>query len=593
MSNQANTYLEVTELDFSDIRSNLKSYLRTQSQFSDYDFEGSAISTLLDVLSYNTHYNAYYLNMVANEMFLDTAQQRDSVVSRARELGYTPVSSLGASSEVKLKINGIAAGVSQVTVPKNSKFTTTVDDITYTFVTPQAEKIDISSSGLFEKNIKIKEGEPLSHSWTVSASNPVRYIIPNPGVDTNSITVSVQESSSDTTSTDFKLATNIDQVFSTSAIYFIEEAADKKYEIIFGSGSLGKSLSAGNIVKVEYLVNNAEATNGANTFSIDSLTLDSGISYSSAVIMSVVSKATGGREQETIDSIKFAAPRNYQTQNRAVVAEDYERILLSENSDLQSVIAYGGEDENPPQNGKVIIATKPFGESFITSNRKNEIKVSIKNRTPLAIDPVIVDPEYIYLVPAINTFYDLTKSSLTAAAVESNIRQAITEYSTQNLERFGNKFRYSRFVRSLDNTSGGYILNNDASIKMQKRITPATDFAQSISLEYHNPVVKKSLTSSDFVYSGSVSKLEDDGNGVVNIVRTNSDNTKTIVVANAGTIDYTIGKIFLPDFFPSSYSNLEMTIDVEPQFLDVSPTRKQILLMQANDARITVFGEQT
>ncbi len=530
--------------------------------------------------------------MVANEMFLDTAQQRDSVVSRARELGYTPVSSLGASSEVKLKINGIASGISQVTVPKNSKFTTTVDDITYTFVTTQAEKIDISSTGLFEKNIMIREGEPLSFSWTV-ASNPTRYIIPNPNVDTSSSTVAVQESSSDTTVTEFKLASNIDQVFSTSPIYFIEEAADRKYEIIFGSGSLGKSLSAGNIVKVEYLVNNAEATNGANTFSIDSLSLDSGVSYSSAVITSVVSKATGGREQETIESIKFSAPRNYQTQNRAVVAEDYERILLSENSDLQSVIAYGGEDEDPPQNGKVIIATKPFGESFITSNRKTEIKDSIKGRTPLAIDPVIVDPEYIYLIPTINTYYDLTKSSLTSAAVESNIRQAITEYSTKNLERFGNKFRYSRFVRSLDNTSGGYILNNDASIKMQKRITPSTDFVQSISLDFHNPVVKTSLTSSDFVYSGSVSKLEDDGNGVVNIVRTNSDNTKTVIVANAGTINYDSGKIFLPDFAPSSYSNLEMSVSVEPQTLDVTPIRKQILLIQEQDARITVYGEQT
>ena len=228
----ANTYLQVSELDFDDIRKNLKGYLSTQNQFKDYNFEGSAMSVLLDVLSYNTHYNAYYLNMIGNEMFLDTAQQRDSVVSRAKELGYLPVSAIGASANVTVAFSGIANTVSQFTIPKNSKFSTTIDDITYTYVTPEASLV-INSANTFSKAITIKEGIPLTHKFTVNTSNPVRYILPNKNIDTSSISVSVQESSSDTTTTEFTRATNIKQVYSTSPVFFLEESADEKYEILF------------------------------------------------------------------------------------------------------------------------------------------------------------------------------------------------------------------------------------------------------------------------------------------------------------------------------------------------------------------------
>jgi len=589
----ANTYLQVSELDFDDIRSNLKTYLRSQSQFTDYDFEGSAMATLLDVLAYNTHYNAYYLNMVANEMFLDTAQQRDSVVSRAKELGYTPVSSIGAVAQVKIKFTGIASGISQITVPKNSKFTTTVDDVTYTFVTPEAESIDADSSGNFEKAITIKEGEPLSFSWTASASSPTRYILPNDSVDTSSIVVTVQESSTDTTVSEFIKASNINQVYSTSPIYFVEETADGKYEIVFGSGSLGKSIKAGNIVKVDYLVNNSSLTNGASTFSVDSIILDNNVSYTSATITSVDSIASGGREQETVESIKFSAPRNYQTQNRAVVAEDYTRIILSENADLQSVIAFGGEEDVPPKNGKVVIAVKPFNEKFTTQSRKQSLKESISDRTPLAVDPLIVDGSYTYLIPVITTYYDVTKSSLSKAAVASNIRDEIKTFSSANLERFGNKFRFSRFVRALDNTSGGYVMNNDAKIQLQKRITPNTDKAESINIYFNNPIRKSSLQSSQFTYNGYTANLSDNGSGVISIFRYNDDNTTTNIVSNAGTIDYDNGHIFFPDFAPSAYADLEMKITVSPLNLDVIPVREQVLLMESNDAVLNVVGEQT
>lgn len=587
----ANTYLQVSELDFNDIRSNLKTYLSSQNQFQDYDFEGSAMATLLDVLAYNTHYNAYYLNMIGNEMFLDTAQQRDSVVSRAKELGYVPVSSIGASAEINLSFTGLGAAVSQFTIPKNSKFITTVDDITYTYITPEANHVIRASDDTFTKTITIKEGELLTHSWTASASNPVRYIIPNTGVDTSSIVVSVQESSSDTSTTDFTRATNVNQVFKTSPIFFLEESADEKYEIVFGQGALGTAIKAGNIIKVEYLVNNGEATNGASTFSVDSINI--GTTYTTASITSVTKPASGGRPQETIDSIKFNAPRNFQTQNRAVIAEDYSRILLQENADLQSVIAFGGEEYTPPVNGKVYIAVKPFGEQFATESRKNDIKASISSRTPLAVDPVVIDGDYTYVIPTVTAFYDLTKSSLTESEVTADIQAGIDSFAENNLERFGNKFRYSRFVRSLDNVSNGAILNTDASVKMQKRITPNTNAPTTITLNYNNRIRKGSLASTAFVNSAFTCFLSDDSNGVVSISRFNSSNQQVPVVPTAGTIDYESGAVVLNNFAPTSFSDNFLKISVTPDALDIIPIREQILLMESADATITVIGEQT
>lgn len=587
----ANTYLQVSELDFGDIRSNLKTYLRSQNQFADYDFEGSAMATLLDVLAYNTHYNAYYLNMVANEMFLDTAQQRDSVVSRAKELGYTPVSSVGATAEIELEIEGVASGIPQVTVPKNSKFTTTVDDITYTFATPSANKINRDSNGKYKKTITIREGEPLTYNWVVDSTTK-RYIIPNENVDTSSIVVAVQESATDTTTTEYREATNIDQVFKTSPIFFIEEASDKKYEIVFGSGSLGKAVKVGNVIKVSYLVNNGDAGNGASTFSVDSLTLG-GTPFTNSKINKVTKVASGGRPQETIDSIKFSAPRYYQTQNRAVIAEDYQRIILNEHPDLQSVIAFGGEEAVPAVNGKVFIAVKPFGEKFATENRKKDVEFNIKDRTPLAVDPVVIDADYTYIIPSITTYYDTTRSSLTSSAVEKNIRDSISKYTTDSLERFGNRFRFSRFVRALDDTSNGSILNNDASIVIQKRVSPKINVPSLIQVKFNNAIRKETISSTSFTYTGFQAYIGDDGLGNVNIFRYGSDNEKINVVPLAGTVDYATGLIEVQNFSPEAISGIELKINATSEHMDVIPQREQILVIEADDASITVVGEQT
>ena len=386
----ANTYLELSEVDFSDIRTNLKSYLSTQTQFQDYDFEGSAISTLLDVLAYNTHYNAFYANMLANEMFLDTAQQRDSVFSREKELNYLPISAKGSSANVTLTFNGVASTVGNFDIAANSTFSTTIDDITYTYVTPQAYTV-VNNNNTFVKEVTIVEGEPLQHRWTVNTSAPVQYILPNHDIDVDSIKVQVQESATDTTRTTFTRATNIVAVSDTSAVYFLHETIDEKHEISFGNGVLGKAVKNNNIIIVDYRVCNGTTTNGANTFSVGTVT--AGASFSS-VDLALKSKATGGRELESVDDVKFNAPKNYETQNRAIIAEDFSRILLNENSDLSSVVSFGGEEREPAVFGKVYIAVRPLIEDFITTARKNQLRLSILDRTPIAVDPVFIDPDY-------------------------------------------------------------------------------------------------------------------------------------------------------------------------------------------------------
>jgi len=587
MATSANSYLKVTELDFEEIKTNMKSFLSTQTQFKDYDFEGSAISTLLDVLAYNTHYNSYYVNMLANEMFLDTAQQRESVVSKAKELGYVPVSAIGATANVNLAFTGVASSTSQFTIPKNSKFTTTIDDIQYTYVTPEAFTVT-NNNNVFTKDILIKEGVPLTHRFTVTGNKKQRFVIPNEGLDMTSLTVFVQESDVDTTEQEYVRATDIKQVFSTSAVYFLEEAYEGKYELVFGSGSLGKSLKSGNIIKVSYLVCNGDETNGASQFSVD--TLNIGVDYTKATL-TVNKSSSGGRPKETIDSIKFNAPRNYQTQNRAVIAEDYSRIILSENPDIESVISFGGQDATPAQYGKVIIAVKPFAEKFATITRKNQLKQTIQDRTPLAVDPIFVDADYTYIIPEIKTYYNKTKTTDTTSAIKQKVLDAIAKFSENNLERFGNRLRYSKFVRALDNIDTGVILNNEATIKIEKRITPNVNKKEKVIVNFNNSLRPSTIQSTQFTFQRFSSFLDDDGSGNIRIFRYNDLKQKTIILDSVGSIDYATGKIEIENFAPTAYVGIELKISAIPSNLDVVPVREQILIIDKEFSSVSLIGE--
>jgi len=582
----ANTYLNVTEVDFADIKSNLKSYLQSQTQFNDYDFEGSNMSVLLDVLSYNTHYNAFYTNMLANEMFLDTAQQRDSVVSRAKELGYITRSARGASANVTLTFTGVSNAISEFALPKNTTFTTSINDRTFTFVTPETNIVK-NISNAFSKAITITEGTPVTQEFTVNDASPIKYVIPNENVDTRSIRVTVKESASSSANTIYTQATNIREVNNQSAVYYLQETHDKQYEILFGTGSLGKPVVNGNVIQIEYRVCHGIQTNGANTFSIDSLSVTP--SYTS-VSLSVNSVARGGVEIESVDSIKFNAPRNFKIQNRAVVAKDFERIILNENTNLSSVIAFGGEEAEPALHGKVYIAIKPQGELIPTATLKDEIKNSIKTRTMLGIDPVIIDPTYLYVVPTITTYYDTLKANIGSGAIQTLVRDAIVNFSKVNLEQFGQKLRYSRFVRSIDNTNEA-ILNNEAEFEIQKRFVPSTTTSSLVELQYHNALQPSSISSTAFTFNNFISRLDDDGLGNIRIFRFNEQKQKVFVNSTAGTVDYSTGKIFINNFIVSAFDGIEIKVNANPANKDIVPVREQILIISSADAVINTQAE--
>ena len=582
----ANTYLELSEVDFSDIRTNLKSYLSTQTQFQDYDFEGSAISTLLDVLAYNTHYNAFYANMLANEMFLDTAQQRDSVVSRAKELNYLPVSAKGASANVTLTFSGVASTVGNFDIAANSTFSTTIDDITYTYVTPQAYTV-VNNDNTFVKEITITEGEPLQHRWTVNTSAPVQYILPNHDIDVDSIKVVVQESATDTTRTTFTRATNIVAVSDTSAVYFLHETIDEKHEITFGNNVLGKAVKNNNIIIVDYRVCNGTTTNGANTFSVGTVT--AGASFSS-VDLALKSKATGGRELESVDDVKFNAPKNYETQNRAIIAEDFSRILLNENSDLSSVTSFGGEERIPAVFGKVYIAVRPLIEDFITTARKNQLKLSILDRTPIAIDPVFIDPDYLQVIPTVTVRFDEKTTTQSTDALIALVKNALVSYNADNLNKFKKRLRFSRLSRAIDNVDTA-IFNTEVSLSLQKRFVPDVNLSQQYTLKFKNALTKSTLSSTQFTFDGYQAFFGDDGLGKVTIFRFDSALEKVIIKDNTGTIDYDTGEVNIKAFQPSAFEGIEIKVDATPVNLDVVPTQETIIMIDSEAATISAVSE--
>ena len=582
----ANTYLELSEVDFEDIRTNLKSYLSTQDQFQDYDFEGSAMATMLDVLAYNTHYNAFYSNMLANELFLDTAQQRDSVVSRAKELNYLPVSAKGASANVTLTFSGVASTVGTFDIAANSSFTTTIDDITYTYVTPQAYTVT-NNNNAFVKEITITEGEPIQHRWTVNTSAPVQYIIPNHDVDVDSIKVVVQESATDTSQTTFTRATNIVAVSDTSAVYFLHETFDETYEISFGNGVLGKSLKNNNIVIVDYRMCNGTVTNGANTFSVGTVT--AGASFDS-IDLALKSKATGGREIESVDDVKFNAPKNYETQNRAIIADDFSRILLNENSDLSSVTSFGGEERTPAVYGKVYIAVKPLIEDFATVARKNELKLSINDRTPIAVDPVLIDPEYLYVIPTVSVRFDEKSTTQTGESLVALVKTALVNYNTDNLNKFKKRLRFSRLARSVDNVDNS-IFNSEMSLSLQKRFAPDVNLSQQYTLKFKNELTKSTLSSTQFTFDGYQAFFGDDGLGKVTIFRFDSTLQKVIIKDNAGTIDYGTGEVTIKAFQPTAFEGIEIKVNITPVNLDVTPTQETIVVIDTEAATISAVSE--
>mgnify|MGYP001459480887 FL=1 len=585
----ANSAINVTSLNFDNIKESMKTYIASKPEFTDYNFEGSTISMLLDLLAYNTYQNAFYTSMVGNEMFLDSALLRDSVVSRAKMLNYVPRSARGASTTLTVEITPTGAPDS-VTVAKDSEFSATIDGEAYKFVTPQA--YSFSSTDNYSGTITITEGRPVTHRFTVNTNSPVRYILPNENVDTTSITVDVQTSSSDASSVRYNLASDITEVQANSAVYFLQEVEDSQYEITFGDDVIGQAPVDANIVIANYRICNGTDGNGVSSF-----TSPSTLGGSSTFTTLVNAATSGGANNETIESIKFNAPKNYETQNRAVLAEDYKRLILRDNGDVQSISVWGGEENNPPIYGKVYISIKPTIGNTISSQRKTEITTELKKYNVLSIDPEFVDATFLYIRPTVEVRYDSKTTTLTGPQVQTKVLNAITNFESTKLGTFDNKtFRYSQFVKAID-AADSSIVSNLTTIQIEKRFVPSltnsTTYNVSFSNALHNPHAghRYAISSSAFTYRGNTSYFDDDGNGNLRIYYITGSNTRVYTNETAGVVNYRTGLVTINAFLPSAFVGSSLSIFADSADDDVNAIRNQILLIAG--ANVTLIDDAT
>ena len=585
--------LRLTGLDFDELRSNFKNYLETQEEFTDYDSTGSAFSVLLDVLSYNTHINSFYLNMIANEMFIDTAIKRNSLMSLSKMLGYLPKSRKSSYANVTISVTP-TDNPSNITIAKNTRFKSEINGITFTFVTDRSySAVANGNSTVTLSNIKLVQGEPLTFRYTANTSDhSIKYKIPNRGIDTDSITVNLQESEENTTQSSYTLATDLLNVNSSANVFFIEPDADDTYQIRFGDGILGRKEKTGNIVIIGYNLTNGVLGNGARIFSPVSTVAG----YPGATV-TTISASVGGSDEESNDNIRFNAPRHYEVQNRAVTANDYKRIITREYPQAQSVVVYGGENADPPEFGKVFIGIKPKSGLAITTSVKDFISEVLTKYNVGSITPDFVDIDYIFPILTLTVNYDSRFTSKTTSVLQRDVLNSITSYSTNELQEFSKDLRISKLTRTIDDTNTS-IVGNELSIKLKKSFNPTLSEKLNYTIRFSNRIHHPhaghmgAVTSTEFTIldgeniSRSGCKF-DDVDGIIRVFRI-VDGNKKIVYENQGTIDYEKGEIILNLFNPSAYIGSSLDIIAKPENQDVRPLREQVVLISESNINITM-----
>lgn len=591
--------LNITELDFDNIKSNLKTYLSKQKEFTDYDFEGSGMAVLLDLLAYNTHYNAVYANMLANEMFLDSADLRNSVVSHAKHIGYTARSTRAANTTLNITVND--ATTSTLTMPKGTAFTTTIDGVSYNYVTNTSVSITPANNVYTFSNIPVYEGTLVTNKYTVDTSDAnQRFLIKNINADTSTLKVSVQNSSGDSTTFSYTLNNDITGVTSTSKVYYLEAVEDSQYEVKFGDGVLGQSLSNGNIVSLEYVVTNGPDSNGATTF-----TNASTIGGFSDITVTVNSASAGGAVAEDINSIKFNAPRKYSSQNRAVTVGDYKALISSIYPNVKSVRVWGGEDNDPPVYGRVYISIKSLAGTNLTTTEKERIVSDLSTYKVASVTPVVVDPETIYLTIDSDVKYDPKVTNKNSNDIKTLVTNTITTFNSENLLQFDGILRHSKLVGLINDTDSS-ILSNITKFKMYQQLTVNTTKSDSYTIKFSNALYHPHdghhaiLSTSGFKINGDATTeyfLDDNGSGIVRLYSLSSTGVKNIKNATQGTINYTTGVVTITDLFITSLSNIDgastttLRVTVQPSSYDVISVRNQVLEIDLSNTKVTAVAD--
>jgi len=492
----ANTYTQVADLDFQNIKTSLASFLKSKDTFKDYNFAGSGINTLLDLLTYNTQYNAYYLNMIANEMFLDSALQRSSVVSHAKLLGYTPKSAIAPEAVVNLQISGLAG--STITLPKFSSFLSEkVNGKNYNFVTTDSHTASINAGVATFNNLTIKQGIPATFTFTYDeTSNPdAIFDLEQANIDTTTLRVAVYPVSTSNAFDVYNLSTSVLSLDDTSKVYFLQEGPNGNYQIYFGDGVLGIKLNDGCVVVVSYIKTDGSASAGANNFALTTAT------GGTSLVTPIIAASKGG-EQETIESIKYQAPKAYSAQNRAVSKNDYINLIQQNNLgySFDAVNVWGGQENDPPVYGKVFVCLKPTGGFVFTQAQKERIVEDVlKPISVLTVDPTIVDPDYTYIKITSNVLYDIQKTNLSEVQLQQIVKNAISNESANTLNTFNSTFLLTDINETIKQSDSS-IITNETSIQVQKKLYPIfgvpTNYKLYFGTELNRGIFQSGITSS-------------------------------------------------------------------------------------------------
>jgi hypothetical protein len=591
-----NITTNLTTLDFELVKDNLKEYLKSQKIFRDYDFEASNINVLLDVLAYNSQLSGFYLNMIGSEMFLDSALLRDSVVSHAKELNYLPRSFRSASAIVDLTLVDTSPDISSIVIPRGTSFTGKLDNRSFTFVTDQNIQAASVGNNIFRAiDVNIYEGDYTYDSYVVNFENPTRYIITNKTVDTNSITVTILEDNG-SASIAYYRADSLFDLDSQSTAYFIQAAENETYEIVFGDDVIGRKPKDRSVVIIQYRACNGELPNGIRLFAADG-------NVGTSIVTNVLTKApaSGGSIPEGIASIKLNAPRSFTTQERVVTARDYETLLLNNFSEINAVSAYGGEENTPPQFGKVIVAVDLKNTDRLPPSKIAQYRNFIKSRSPLAIDPVFVEPDYTYVRVNSVVKYNINQSSLNFNDIASLVVSTIQNYNIINLNGFNRTLYYSRLVSNIDNTQIA-IVSNDTELLAIKTIFPNIGRASNYDIDFgmalrddigHCDVDDEqtlnnlsAVRSTPFILNEIECYLEDDGRGAMHIMV--AQDSRALKLREVGTVDYETGKIQLVNLSVQRLINNRIELYARTTERDITSQRKTILSIRDEDINVKV-----
>ena len=598
-------YTQLNNLDFTEIKSTLKDYMRSQSDFTDYDFESSALSQLLDVLAYNTYYTAFNANMVVNELFLDSATLRDNVVSLAKQLGYTPKSITSPSAELGFSVTFPVSGPASIKLKAGTGFVTNYDKTLYRYVTLKDIKVPVVNNVATFSDVLLNEGSYVLSTFTYDGSlKDQKFKIQNSAADLNTLIVRVYESAGSSVYEEYKKSDNILQVGSDDKVYFINEIDDEQYELFFGDGILGKKLTDGNVIEISYILTKGSQSNGAKSFTFSGVFLDendvkvsSPFSVSNIVATSI---AQGGSEIESIEKIKFNAPKFYGSQNRAVTSNDYSAIVRNLYPAVGDIIVFGGEDQVPPDYGKVFIAVKPTLANSLTSVTKKELSDKLRSYTVASVKPVFLDPSILFIEINSKIYFDGAKTNLLPAEVAAKVSTGVNEYlKTSSTEKFNGKFRYSKFIGVID-SSDRSINSNITEITLRKDFYAQINASSFYEICYQNEFLKDCdnpvVTSTGmtvFEHPNYTSYLEDRDGKIVLYRLDSLTGDKILLNDSVGDVDYVKGEIKLYDFtiLKGTFSDNRIELRVKPSSNDVEVKREVYLDVDISKSTFVAYKE--